>query len=199
MDADIHSGHVAAAPPGAGAAGGADSRKWFVAIVNNNTEKAVQERLERLCYETYVAKQTVVRVWKNGRKAKIDKVVIPSMVFIRCTEKERREIVTLPFVNRFLTDKAAETAKGVSKPLAVIPQEQIDLLRFMLGQSNIPVTLVDTPLKIEDKVVIVRGDLKGIEGEVIQVKEDKSEVVVRLDLLCSAKIAIDSADLERIK
>ncbi|MDE7410017.1 MAG: UpxY family transcription antiterminator, partial [Muribaculaceae bacterium] len=95
---------VATVPFGVGDAVGVESRKWFVAIVNHNTEKAVQERLDGLGYETYVAKQTVVRIWKNGRKAKVDKVIIPSLVFVKCTQKERHEIVSLPYIKRFMTD-----------------------------------------------------------------------------------------------
>lgn len=182
-----------------GDAVGVGERKWFVAVVNHNTEKATEEKLQRLNYETYVAKQTVTRIWKNGRKAKVDKVVIPSLVFIRCTETERRNIVTFPFIKRFLVNKAGKSENSLSKPLAIVPQHEIDQLRFMLGQSSIPVTFIDTPFKVKSKVVVVRGDLKGVEGEVIQVSEGKSEVVVKIDLLGAAKMSIDTADLELLK
>lgn len=183
----------------AGDAVGVGNRKWFVAIVNNNTEKSVQERLGKLGYESFVAKQSVMRVWKNGRKSMVDKVVIPSLVFVKCTEKERREIVTQPYINRFMTNRAAAQVEGFSKPLAVIPQNQMDTLRFMLGQSDVPVSFIDMPFKEQDKVVVIRGALKGVEGEVIHVSEGKSDVVVRIDLIGIAKMTIDSMDLERIK
>ena len=189
---------VAAVPHGVDDAVGVGSRKWYVAIVNNNTEKAVQERLIKLGYETYVAKQVVIRVWKNGRKAKVDKVVIPSVVFVKCTEAERREIVTLSFINRFLTNKAATSAHGLAKPPATIPQAQIDLLRFMLGQSELPVSFVETFFRKHDKVVVIRGNLKGLEGEVIQAGDGKSEVIVRIDILGSAKVTIDTISLQKV-
>ena len=105
---------------------------------------------------------------KNGRKAKVDKVVIPSVVFVKCTEKERKSIVSLPFINRFMVNRALASVNGLHKPLVTIPQKQIDTLRFMLGQSDIPVNFVETPFRQHDKVVVVRGNLKGVEGEVIQ-------------------------------
>ncbi|MDE7345855.1 MAG: UpxY family transcription antiterminator [Muribaculaceae bacterium] len=187
---------VATVPSGVGDAVGVESRKWFVAIVNHNTEKAVQERLEKLGYETYVAKQTVVRIWKNGRKAKVEKVIIPSLVFVKCTQKERHEIVSLPYIKRFMTDKAGVSRGSVSSPLAVIPQSQIDTLRYMLGQSDIPVSFADRPLKFGDKVVVARGSLKGIEGEVIQVTEGKAEIVVRVDMIGVAKMTINASEIE---
>ena len=182
-----------------GDAVGVAVRKWFVAVVTHNTEKAAEERLQKLNYEVYVAKQSVTRIWKNGRKTKIDKVVIPSLVFIKCTEAERRNIVTFPFIKRFLVNKAGKNENSLTKPLAVVTQREIDQLRFMLGQSNIPVTFIDTPFNVKSKVVVVRGDLRGIEGEVIQVSEGKSEVVVKIDLLGAAKMSIDTADLEPVK
>jgi len=182
-----------------GDAVGVEKRLWYVAIVNNNHEKSVQERLERLGHESYVAKQRVVRIWKNGRKGKVDKVVLPSMVFVKCTEQERKEIVTLPYINRFMTNKAGGLTNGLSKPLAVIPQKQIDTLRFMLGQSDVPVTLVDTPYKLHDRIVIVRGRLKGLEGEVLETAEGKSELIVRIDILGCARMSINTIDIEPVR
>lgn len=198
MRSDADNKGVAAVPDGVDDAVGVDGslRKWYVAIVNHNTEKAAESRLEEMGYETYVAKQTAMRVWKNGRKAKVDKVIIPSVVFVKCTEAERRQVVALPFVNRFMTNKASTSAEGLNKPLATIPQRQIDTLRFMLGQSDIPVDFVDAPIRIHDKIMVTRGNLKGLEGEVIQTMDGRSEVIVRIDMLGSAKLSIDTVNLQ---
>lgn len=179
-----------------GDAVGLNKSVWFVAVVNHNSEKSVQERLARLGFESYVAKQEELRIWKNGRKTKVDKVVIPARVFVKCTEKERRQIVAMPFINRFMTDRASYSATRASGHVAVIPQGQIDTLRFMLGQSDIPISFVDTPLSVSDKVMVARGTLKGVEGEVIRVIDGKSDVVVRIGMLGSAKMIIDTVDLE---
>lgn len=199
MCTDADNKCVAAAPDGVGDAEGVPGRMWYVAVVGTNTEKASQQRLAGMGYETYVAKQSVVRVWKNGRRARVDKVVIPSVVFIRCTEQERRRAVTLPFVKRFMTDRAAASPDGLNRPPATVPQRQIDTLRFMLGQSDIPVDFVETPVRVHDRVAVVRGNLRGLEGEVIGTEEGRSEVIVRIDLLGSARLSIDTVNLEIIK
>lgn len=190
---------VTTVSPDAGGAVGVESRKWFVAIVNNNTEKSVQEKLAKIGYETYVAKQLVIRVWKNGKKAKVDKVLLPSLVFIKCTEAERKIVVTLPYINRFMTNRAGGSGNSATKPLAVIPQKEIDTLRFMLGQSDVPVSFVDTRYRVNDKVTIVRGSLQGLEGEVVESENGKSEVIVRIDILGCAKVVIDTTDIEPVK
>ncbi len=196
MSVSIDTESVTAAQPCVGDAVGVESSKWFVAIVKNNTEKSVQERLTKSGHETYVATQKVIRVWKNGRKAKVDKVLLPSMVFVKCTEPERKEIVALPFISRFMTNKAGAAKEGMTKPLAVIPQEQIDTLRFMLGQSDVPVNFVDTPYRPHDRVVVVRGNLRGLEGEVVKTTDGKSELIIRVDILGCAQVTINAVDLE---
>lgn len=199
MRANPDTEHVAAKSLDVGDAVGVEKRKWYVAIVKNNTEKVVQQRLEKMLYETYVAKQTVVKVWKNGKKAKVDKVLLPSLVFIRCTESERRELVTTPYINRFMTDKANKKSSLHCAPPAVIPPKQIETLRFMLGQSELPVSLTDTPYKIHDRIIVVRGCLKGLEGEVLQTTEDKSEIIIRVDILGCARIMINTSDIKPAK
>lgn len=170
--------------------------KWFVAIVNNNTEKAVGERIAKLGFETYVATQTVYRTWRNGKRARIEQVLLPALVFVRCTERERRELVNLPYVNRFMTNKAADRGSSLTSPLAVIPQRQIDTLRFMLGQSDIPVTFVSRPYSVHDRIRVARGKLTGLEGEVVRTSEGKSELIVRIDILGCASVSIDTIDVE---
>lgn len=187
---------VAAVPSGVGDAVGVDNRKWFVAIVNNNTEKAVGERIAKLGFETYVATQTVYRTWRNGKRARIEQVLLPALVFVRCTERERRELVNRPYVNRFMTNKAADRGSSLTSPLAVIPQRQIDTLRFMLGQSDIPVTFVSRPYRVHDRIRVARGKLTGLEGEVVRTSEGKSELIVRIDILGCASVSIDTIDVE---
>ncbi len=181
-----------------GDAVGVEKSYWFVAIVNNNTEKAVSEKLDKLGIENYLPVQKEYRVWKNGHRAKIDRVVIPSIVFVYCTEQRRKEIVSFPFIHRFMTDKAGTTQICGNKPLATIPDEQIKTLKFMLGQSDIPVTITDCVYHKGEKIRVIRGQLKGLEGEVLNTKEPKSEIIVALNFFGGAKASIDTVDIELI-
>ena len=66
---------------------------WFVVLVGHNGERAVGRRLGERGYEVYVALQREVRVWRDGRRREVDRVVIPSVVFVRCGEGERRDVL----------------------------------------------------------------------------------------------------------
>ena len=173
---------------------------WFVAIVNHNSEKQSSEKLNKLGVENYLPTQSEIRVWRNGRKSKIDRVLIPSTLFVYCSEQKRKELVNLPFIFRFMTDKAGTVNNGtLSKPLAIVPDKQIDRLKFMLGQSDHSVEIVAKPFNTGDKVRVVRGKLKGLEGEVLDLKNAKSELVVALNFFGCAKLSIGTIDLEIIK
>ena len=78
MSADVVTKGVTTVPSGVGGAVGVERRCWFVAIVKNNTEKMAHERLAKAGYESYLATQTLYRVRKNGRRAKIEHVVLPT-------------------------------------------------------------------------------------------------------------------------
>lgn len=172
-------------------------RRWYVAIVTANHEKAVGDKLAALGIENYVATQPEMRVWRNGRRKLVDRVVLRSMVFIRCTEAERLQHVRLPYIIRYMTDRAAG-GDNLRKPPAVIPDRQIDTLRFMLGNSDNPVSITQQYAK-GDKVRVARGGLRGLEGEVLSAPDGKSILVVSLDLLGTARVEIDTMDLEPLR
>lgn len=153
----------------------------------------------KLGYECYVPIQKEIRIWRNGKRAIVDRVVIPSLVFIHCTEAVRRDVVSLPFIIRFLTNRAGSSPEGLNKPLAIIPDSQIRTLQFMVGNSDTPVTFTPCIYRQGDKIRVIRGNLKGLEGEVQVVDDRHSELSVVIGLLGSAKLTIDTVDVELIK
>lgn len=172
---------------------------WYVAIVNHNSEKQASWKLNELGIENYLPTQSETRVWKNGRKSKVNRVVIPSTLFIHCTEQKRVELAGLPFIFRFMTNKAGALTDAIHKPLAVIPDDEIDRLKFMLGQTDVPVRITDRPFKTGDKARVIRGPLRGLSGEVTDLKSDRSELVVALNFFGCARLSIATVNLEKIK
>lgn len=177
---------------------GVPKTHWYVAIVKHNSEKKISEQLSKMGIVNYLPIQKEIRVWRNGRKAKVDRMVIPATIFIHCTEQKRREIVSLPFIYRFMTNSAATSPESLSKPVAVVPDYEIDRLKFMLNQSDIQISISSKPFKSGDKVRIIRGELMGLEGEVMDMKNAKSEMIVALDCFGCARLSIDTANLELI-
>lgn len=177
--------------------GGVPEARWYVAVVNSRHEKKVAEQLEALGIECYVAIQRELRVWRNGRHRMVDRVVIPSVVFVKCTEKQRREIVAFPFILRFMVNRSVDSGT-MHKPVAVIADCQIRKLQFMLGQSDIPVNFVSAKYKVHDNVRVIRGQLAGLEGEIMRNSDGTSSLTVGIPLLGGATVMIDPLDVELI-
>ena len=174
-------------------------RHWFIAFVGNNQEKSAAHRLEGMGYEVYLPVQEVISVWKDGRRKLRERIVLPNLLFVRLTELERKEVVALPFVKRFMVDRAGETDAYNRHPLAVIPDGQMERFKFMLGQNELEVSMEPLTLKIGDAVRIIRGSLVGLEGHVYQSNAGKSYVAVKLDFLGCAIAEVALSDIELVK
>lgn len=198
MDAENIAERVPTTTSDVGDAVGVDKPVWYVAIVGNNTERASSARLAKMGYECYVPIQQELRVWKNGKHSIVDRVLIPAIIFIRCTEKQRKAIINLPFINRFMVNKAGTLRNSLSKPIATIPERQIEQLKFMVGNSDSPITITNRPLKKGDLVRVIRGKLTGLEGEIVDINKKQSELIVAFDFFGCAKMEIDTINVEKI-
>ena len=182
----------------AGAVGVPDGRRWYVAIVNHGTERLCCNKLKEAGFESYLPLQTVVRRYSNGRKKKVDRLVLPSKVFVRATEQERlKQVVTLPLVNRFLADRARKASPGAASPAAIIPDEEMRMFRIMLEQEDYPVSLEESLVAFSsgDRVRVSRGKLAGLEGTVKQAEDGKRFLYISLSILGAARVEIDRADV----
>ena len=97
-----------------------------------------------------------------------------------------------------MTNKAGALKGSSFKPLAVISDKEINRLKFMLGQSDIPIDVTARSYVKGAKVRVISGSLIGLEGEVVDMSTSKVELTVDMDLLGCAKLIIDTVDLELI-
>lgn len=166
-------------------------KRWIAALVQMNTEKKVGQKLDKVHIENYVPVQSEIHQWSDRRK-KIDRIVIPMVVFVKTDEETEKLLRTYTFIYRFVS------YPGESVP-AIIPQEQIDRLRYMLYYADSKVELADASLQVGESVRIVRGPLKGFEGELCYIKPDKPMVAIRIECLGYACVNVAKADVESIQ
>ena len=167
----------------------AHPKRWIAALVQMCTEKKVGERLTKFGMENYVPTQTEIRQWSD-RKKKVERVVIPMVVFVHTDEKTERSLRMHSFIRKILTYPGQTAA-------AVIPDGQIERLKFMLNQSDSPVEMMESNLQVGDKVQIVRGALKGMEGELCKCVPEKTMVAIRIDGLGYACVSVSVEDVEK--
>lgn len=186
----------------AGDAVGVPKQNWYVAIVNNNSEKVYAEKLQKLGYESYLPTQREERHWSNGKINTIDKVILPSVVFVRVTESERlKSVVKLPYIKKFMVDISRVKDQFGKHPIAIIPNNQVEQLRLMLEHAESPVTIESIPFHLGDKIRIINGKLQGLEGNVIHCSKGASFIVIRLECLGCAKMKLmfNQVEMNRIR
>lgn len=177
-----------------------NEKRWYVAIVNNRSEKLCATKLEKLGVECYVPTQAEIHRWQSGAKRIVERVLLPAMVLVRVTEVERKStIVNFPYIKRFMPNRACIANAYGKHPVAVIPDEQINRLKFVLGNTNAPIEFEQTSLGLGDKVRVARGGLMGMEGNIIECPDNgDAYFAIRVDFLGVAKVRVTREDLERI-
>lgn len=165
-------------------------KRWVAALVQMNCEKKVASKLDKMGIANYVPIQHEEHQWSD-RKKKIDRVVIPMVVFVRLAQNGEDNFRRLSFIHKFITNPG-------SKELATpIPDEQIEKLQFLLHNADTKVAIVEN-LKIGDRVRLIRGPMKGLEGELSYIEDNKPIVAIRVDGLGYACINVDKVNLELI-
>lgn len=165
-------------------------KKWYVAFVKSCQEKRVAAQLEAFGEEYFLPVQRVARRWSD-RVKEVDVLVLKGLIFVHTSEKRRMELI-----KEIYGIYAYMNASGAYHPV-VIPNKQMSTFMYMLGQSELPVTMVAEPLQPGDKVRVLRGSLAGLEGEFIE-NGNHHQVFVRLDILGAASVEISPANLEKI-
>lgn len=175
-----------------------NNRQWFIAFVGTRAEKAVRNRLLDMGIEAFAATQNEVRVRKNGRRAKIENVVITQYVFVHVTEEERKAIVQYPYIRSFLTDKASETDSHGRHRLAVIPDREMEVLQSMLRQDEATVKFATAGFSIGDEVSM-SGWTDSVKGRIIRIRGDQARYIgVRIEQLGCAYMEVSPNKLVKV-
>ena len=160
---------------------------WIALYTRLRSEKKVKEILDKMGIETYLPIQKQMRQWSD-RKKLVDVVVIPMTIFVNISKEKLHLIIKHPLILRPFTFPG-------SKDIAKIPVNQIELLKFILGQSDYPVCFDTSAFQVNDKVRVLRGPLMGLTGEVINSDDKCLELAVSVGLKGTARLKIEKIDV----
>lgn len=196
-------------PPEQQGSGIWEQKRWYIAVVMHNTEKACCKKLNEkymanghmtLDFETYVPSQRELRVWRNGRRKKVDRILIPTYIFIYCTETVRKTIKQeADFIKNFMKDRAGQPDTFGIHPFAFIPDSQMLSLQRMVGDAETPITIDPSQLHVGAKVRVKGGRLMGLEGNVLREPGGKTSIALCIDFLGCAKTEIPLELLEMVE
>lgn len=169
--------------------GVARSRSWLVAYVRLYHEKKTSERLTKMGIENFLPIQEEIHQWSD-RKKKVERILIPMMIFVHVDNEQRSQVLTLSSVSRYMV------LHGENTP-AVIPDEQMNRFKFMLDYSDETVQITNERLALGKKVRVIKGKLAGLEGELVTIAK-KTKILVRIDMLGCANVDMPAGFVECI-
>lgn len=163
-------------------------KKWFVFYTKSRHEKKVYELLTRNGFEAFLPMQKVMKQWSD-RKRKLEVPLFNSYIFIKDTEDK------IPFILQ--TPGISWNIRHNNKP-AVLHEKEYTLIKKFLD-SGLFIEAANNPdLKPGDRVKIIDGALRGVEGYLVHM-EDKQHFMVFLESFTgSIKVSIDPRLLQAI-
>lgn len=163
---------------------------WYALYVRMHHEKKTAEQFKAIGVEHFLPVQEVVRQWSD-RKKKMTVVVIPMLIFVHVTEKQRIELLKqIPALTGTLMDRCTR------KP-AIIRQEEMDRFIFMLDYSEESIHFSNEPMKPGEDVIVIKGPLNGLVGQLVTLN-GKTQITVRLEQLGYATVEMPIGFVQKL-
>ena len=157
---------------------------WYAARTRYGQELKVRDRLAREGVEFFIP--TV-----PAKAARKEKALVNNLVFLKATKQEALDLANSGAVRmKYIIDCATRT-------LLVVPDKQMEDFRRVLDLSLEDTSISPASLALGDRVKVVKGPLKGVEGHVLEFQGRYYVVVSLLDCLF-AKAHVPFSWLEKI-
>ncbi len=156
---------------------------WYVVNTYSGHEESVKEKLEMrtesmgmqdYIFRVIIPETTEIEV-KDGVKKEKKKKMFPGYVLVEMIMSDEAWYIVrnTPGVTGFI----GSSGKG-AKPTPLLPQE-IDRILVNMGMSRMN---IESEISSGDKVTIVDGPFKGMEGSVSTIDLENNRIIVLIDL-----------------
>ena len=164
-----------------------DDLHWYAVYTAPRAEKKVSERFRQDSIEHYLPLHTVKRKWSD-RVKEVEVPVVNGYIFVNIAKSQFKEVLNtygaLSFVREFGTP-------------VIIPDQQIQRLRFMIECSDETVEICTETILPGEVIEVVKGPLQGLIGELVTLK-GKHKVIIRLEKFGCAKTEVPLSFLQKI-
>ncbi|MBK7409707.1 MAG: UpxY family transcription antiterminator [Saprospirales bacterium] len=161
--------------------------RWFAVYTRYKCEKMVFRQLVRKTITVYLPLQKHTRRYTRKIRT-VELPLISCYIFVQITKEDYVKVLETENVQGFVR---------FAKNLISIPDQEIDLMRRILGESW-EVQAEKTTFVPGDEVEIAVGNLLGMKGTLVEVEENKPQVLVDLDRLgYTLRISVDKSILQK--
>ena len=172
--------------------------EWYVMRVTYQRELVAQRLLEGLGVESFVPTMKVKRRKSGGGVYWREEAKVHNYIFVYATLPEIQTIKTTKITYlRYMMGKGED---GQPAP-QFVPQKQMEDFMAVCRSEGVKYLDTDIDLRKGDRVRIVGGPLKGVEGVYTKTSlRHERRVVVRIEGVAAvATIAFPSSEVEKIE
>lgn len=139
-------------------------KHWHALYVNSRSEKRIGESLIARSIEAYVPVVKTMRQWSD-RKKLIELPLLNGYIFVNISPKENDTVLQTKGVVKFVRSEGK---------IATIREIEINRLKQLVELGyQLEANAIDKKYKAGDKIKISSGALKGIEGYVVESRENR--------------------------
>ena len=189
---------------GGGAVGGSETephqiqqdstpeKPWYILWVHSRTEKSVRDNLIHNGFEAFAATRKEVHTWRRRERRMVEKVIIPSVVFVRMEKQDRIIVERMMNVSCLMRDPARKGARSKGQDeYACISEDEIHLFRQMLEQEEADVNFTTTDFTIGEYVRIKDFPESNNKAQIVRIYNDnKTYVGLRVSFLGCAYMQV---------
>ncbi|MES2681819.1 MAG: UpxY family transcription antiterminator [Bacteroidota bacterium] len=141
-----------------------ENKKWHAIYVSSRSEKKIGEMLISKNVEAYLPLTKTMRQWSD-RKKMVELPLLNGYVFVNISPIEQDKVLQTKGVVNFVKSEGK---------IAVIREEEINRLKQLVELGyHLEAGGIDRVYKEGDKIKINSGALKGIEGYVVESRDNR--------------------------
>ncbi|MEK6481702.1 UpxY family transcription antiterminator [Catalinimonas sp. 4WD22] len=145
---------------------------WYAVYTRSRAEKKLYALLSQKKIECFLPlKNTLVQ--RSDRKKRVSLPLLPSYIFVKVCEQERYAVLNTPGAVRYVSFEGKAVA---------IPEKQMIALQQFVQNNGQDIEADYGCFEKGDMVEVKRGPLKGVKGEVVQLR-GRQRLLLRFDAL----------------
>ncbi|TAJ06668.1 UpxY family transcription antiterminator [Marinilabiliaceae bacterium JC017] len=133
--------------------------KWFALYTKSRAEKKVYEQLTKMGIKAYLPLKKTLRQWSD-RKKWVESPVINSYIFVNISASQYRRVFDAQGVVAYVSHRGKA---------ASIPDHEMEAMRRTI-ENKLAFNVETDNLKKGQTIIVTSGPLKGIRGEVIDLR-----------------------------
>jgi transcription antitermination factor NusG len=167
----------------------ASEKNWYAVYTKSRAEKKLHSELCAQNITSFLPLKREMKQWSD-RKKWVEQPLLPSYLFVHVSSTDQFNVLNTQGAVRYIYFEG--------RP-AKIPEKQIKYLQDLLDNQPLGIEVDYSNIAEGDQVEVVSGPLRGVCGEVVQLK-GKYRILLRFGPLgCCVHAEISLHDLARLK